>query len=325
MHRLLIVSVNYRTADLAIKCIESVYNQRDQLPETKMVVVDNDSQDGSYEKISAALGEHGWSDMIEVVDAGKNGGFSFGNNYAIRPAMASDTPPDFVWLLNPDAHLKEGAGTALIDFFEKHPKAGFATSACVDPSGELQTMAFRKFTPMGEFVGSMRLGFLEKMFPQSLVAIQPSPEPHQADWLSGSSLMMRKEVFDDLGLMDEEYFLYFEESDFCLQAQRRGWELWYVPESEIFHVIGASTGVTEGTAKKDSKSKRRPAYWFYSRRRYYVKNFSKLHAIYADFMHILGYSLWTLRRVVQRKPNLDPPNYLSDFFKNSVFVKGFKL
>ncbi|MGV6818844.1 MAG: glycosyltransferase family 2 protein [Thiotrichales bacterium] len=325
MHRLLIVSVNYRTADLAIECMASVYRQRDDLPDARMVVVDNDSQDGSLEKIALAIEENGWSDMIEVVDAGKNGGFSYGNNFAIRPAMASDEPPDFVWLLNPDAHLKEGAGSALIDFFDQHPRAGFATSACVDPSGELQTMAFRKFTPMSEFVGTMKLGVLEKLFPKSVIALQPKPEPFQADWLSGSSLMIRKAVFDELGLMDEDYFLYFEESDFCLQAQRKGWELWYVPDSKIFHVIGASTGVTEGSAKKDAKSKRRPAYWFYSRRRYYIKNFGKINAIAADVMHLLGFSLWTARRIAQRKPNLDPPNYLSDFFKNSVFVKGFDL
>ncbi len=322
MPKLLIVTVNYRTAELTEKCLRSIANDRPRLPkEMRMVVVDNDSGDGSFEKIQSAIATNGWSEWAEAVQADCNGGFSYGNNYAIRPALASDAPPDYIWLLNPDAESLEGAGQALIDFLEAHPRAGLATSQYVDPDNEPKPMAFRHFSAMSELISNLRLGVLERLFPNAVIPIWPRPEPYQADWLSGTSLMIRRQVFDDIGLMDENYFLYFEESDFCLQAQRKGWELWYVPESRILHVIGASTGFRHTSDRQP----RRPRYWFESRRRYFIKNFGPAYAMLADLMHMTGFSLWQLRRTLQRKPNLDPPHYLWDFLRNSTFVRGFRL
>jgi GT2 family glycosyltransferase len=174
---------------------------------------------------------------------------------------------------------------------------------------------------MGELIETLRLGVLAKLFPRARLPLWPQPEPFQGDWLSGCSLLIRREVFEDIGLMDEDYFLYFEESDFCLQAQRKGWELWYTPGGRIYHEAGSSTGIWA----QDEKAPRRPAYWFESRRRYFLKNFNPAYAAAADVMHMLGFSLWRLRRMIQHKPDLDPPYYLKDFFRNSVFVKGFAL
>ena len=321
MARLLISTVNYRTAELAIKCLHSVARELADLPETQMTIVDNDSGDGSVEIIGQAIMENGWSDWAKVVDANTNGGFACGNNVAIRAALGSDNPPDSVWLLNPDAELKPGAGKALLDFLAQHPGAGLASSMSVDEHGEKQAMAFRRFSPLSEFVGTMKLGLLDRIFPQTIIAIPPQSRPCRADWLSGSSLMIRREVFEDIGLMDEDYFLYFEETDFCLQAQRKGWELWFVPESRIVHLIGASTGFTH----LDKKLPRRPRYWFDSRRRYFLKNFGAVYALLADIAHLSGFALWRIRRFVQQKPDYDPPHYLGDFFRNSVFVRGIRL
>jgi GT2 family glycosyltransferase len=321
MPKLLISTVNYRTPELAIKCLRSVARELAQLPQTQMTIVDNDSGDDSVKIIGQAIVENGWSDWAKIIDAGKNGGFAFGNNIAIHDAQAADNPPDFIWLLNPDAELKSGAGKALLDFLAQHPKAGLASSLSVDENGEKQAMSFHRFSPLTEFVGTMKLGLLDKVFPNAIVAIPPRSEAHQADWLSGSSLMIRREVFEDIGLMDEDYFLYFEESDFCLQAQRKGWELWFAPKSEIIHLIGASTGFTH----LDQKLPRRPGYWFDSRRRYFLKNFGGFYTLLADISHLTGFSLWRLRRLIQQKPDYDPPYYLKDFFMNSVFVRGTRL
>ncbi|MGF1643112.1 MAG: glycosyltransferase family 2 protein [Thiotrichales bacterium] len=321
MQRLLIVTVNYRTAALAEKCIRSVAAELPSLPETRMVIVDNDSRDGSYDQIRAAIEANGWGDWVEAVQAERNGGFSYGNNYAIRPALQSENPPDLVWLLNPDAELLGEAGKALVDFLNQHPRAGLVTSQEVDASSEPQPMAFRRFSAIGELVHTIQLDLLFRLFPQAVVPIWPRDEPFQADWLSGSSLMMRRDVIQDLGLMDEGYFLYFEESDYCLQAQRKGWELWYVPQSKIFHVQGAATGFTRAHVRQP----RRPSYWFYSRRRYFVKNFGGVYALAADALHLVGFSIWRIRRFLQQKPDLDPPKYLWDFLRHSVFTKGFTL
>jgi GT2 family glycosyltransferase len=321
MARLLISTVNFRTPELTIKCLRSVAGELDSLPNMQMIVVDNKSGDGSVETIGQAITENGWSGWAKVVDAGKNGGFAFGNNAAMRGPLATDNPPDFIWLLNPDAELKPGAGIALLDFFKQHPGAGLASSLSVDEQGEKQAMAFRRFSLLSEFVGTMKLGLLDRLFPNAIIAIPPQREPHQADWLSGSSLMIRREVFEDIGLMDEDYFLYFEETDFCLQAKRKNWELWFVPESQIVHLIGASTGLTH----LDTRLPRRPRYWCDSRRRYFLKNFGGVYTLLADISHLTGFAFWRMRRFVQQKPDYDPPHYLRDFFMNSVFVRGVKL
>lgn len=322
MSKLLIVTVNYRTAALTIKCLASVAADLSNLPDSlQMVVVDNDSGDGSFEIIEEAIAENGWGEWAVVVRAECNGGFSYGNNYAIRPALKSDEPPEYIWLLNPDAETLEGAGMALIEFLDNHHKAGLATSQYVDPEDGPKAMAFRRFSALSELVSNLRLGLLDRLLPNTIIPIAPKDQPYQADWLSGTSLMIKREVFNEVGLMDEDYFLYFEETDFCLQAKRKGWQLWYVPESKIYHYIGASTGFHD----TGDREPRRPRYWFESRRRFFIKNYGPAYAALADIMHIAGHSLWQARRMIQRKPNFDPPFYLRDFFSNSVFTKGFSL
>jgi N-acetylglucosaminyl-diphospho-decaprenol L-rhamnosyltransferase len=143
----------------------------------------------------------------------------------------------------------------------------------------------------------------------------------QTDWVAGASMMVRREVFETVGLMDEEYFLYYEELDFCLAVYRAGWSCWYVPASRVVHLVGQSSGVTNTT----QKPKRRPAYWFESRRRYFVKNYGRLYAMLTEIAWMLGFMVWRVRRVIQRKPDMDPPQFLSDFFINSSLMKGGQL
>src|SRR5262249_20160029 len=116
-------------------------------------------------------------------------------------------------------------------------------------------------------------------------------------------------VFDAIGLMDDAYFLYFEEVDFCLRARRAGWPCWYVPTSRVVHLVGQSSGVTD--TKRPAR--RVPRYWVESRRRYFQKNHGRVYALFADLAWALGFSLWRLRLWVQRKPDNDPPSFLWDF------------
>lgn len=133
-------------------------------------------------------------------------------------------------------------------------------------------------------------------------------------------MIVRREVFESVGLLDEKYFMYFEEVDFCLAANRSGWPCWYVPASRVVHLVGQSSGVTD--TKRPPK--RLPKYWFDSRRRYFLKNHGWLYAAIADAAWVVGFSLWRLRRVLQHKPDNDPPKLLSDFVLNSVLLKGVR-
>ena len=134
-------------------------------------------------------------------------------------------------------------------------------------------------------------------------------------------MMIRKKVFDDIGLLDEGYFLYFDDPDFCFRACQAGWHVSYVPQSVVVHLQAQATGITH-----ERKEKRRyPEYFFYSRRRFFVKNRGMLEAALADLAFLGGYTTFRIRRVIQRKPYEEPPYFWRDFLRNSVFLRGFKL
>ena len=153
------------------------------------------------------------------------------------------------------------------------------------------------------------MGVLSRILSAKVVATPLVDHDHETGWVAGASMMVRKAVFDAVGLMDDEYFLYFEETDFCLAAKRAGWRCWYVPKSRVVHLVGQSTGVTE----RNVAPRRMPTYWFASRRRYFTKNHGRFYTFCADAAWTIGFATWRLRRRLQRKPDLDPPHLLSDF------------
>jgi hypothetical protein len=316
--RLLVVIVNYRTAGLTIDCLRSLDSEVRSLPGTRVIVTDNASGDGSVEKIQAAIETEGWGDWASLQPLERNGGFAYGNNAAIRPALQSPNPPPYILLLNPDTIVRPGALQALVNFMDSHPDVGIAGSRLEDPDGTPQRSAFRFHTVLSELDFGLRLGLVTKLLSNWVVAPPVSDETCQTDWVAGASMIVRREVFEAAGLMDEEYFMYYEEMDFCLQAKKAGWSCWYVPPSHVVHLVGQSSGVTD--TKRPPK--RLPQYWFDSRRRYFLKNHGWLYAAVADAAWASGFALWRLRRIIQRKPDPDPPNYLGDFLRNSVFLKG---
>ena len=315
--RLLVVIVNYRTAGLTIDCLRSLDSEVRSLPGTRVVVTDNASGDGSGEKIQAAIESEGWADWATFQPLERNGGFAYGNNAPIRPALSSPNPPTYVLLLNPDTIVRPNALKVLVEFMDEHPEAGIAGSRLEDPDGTPQHSAFRFHTAFSELDLGLRLGLVTKLLNNWVIAPPISDEVCPTDWVAGASMIIRREVFEAAGLMDEGYFMYYEEMDFCLQAKRAGWSCWYVPQSHVVHLVGQSSGVTD--TKRPPK--RLPQYWFDSRRRYFLKNHGWLYTALADAAWTAGFTLWRIRRVVQGKPDQDPPNILGDFLRNSVFLK----
>jgi len=315
---LLVVILNYRTPAMTIDCLHSVVNDVQSLPGTRVVVTDNASGDGSVEQISAAIETEGWSDWASVMPLDHNGGYAFGNNAAIRPALESTNPPPYILLLNPDTIARPNAIKTLVNFMNDHPDVGIAGSRLEEPDGTPQCSAFRFHTALSELDSSLRLGLVSKALTKWVVWPPVSEQACPTDWVAGASMIIRQEVFEQVGLLDEDYFMYYEEMDFCLQAKKAGWSCWYVPESRVVHLVGQSSGVTD--TKRPPK--RRPQYWFDSRRRYFIKNYGWLYASCADILWASGFTLWRLRRVIQRKPDTDPPQLLGDFLRNSVFLKG---
>ncbi|HEY9629230.1 MAG TPA: glycosyltransferase family 2 protein [Coleofasciculaceae cyanobacterium] len=319
--RLGIVVLNYRTPELTIDCLHSLVDQVKELAGTHVTVVDNASGDGSVEKIQSAIASEAWDSWVTFMPLEQNAGYASGNNAAIRPILASPNPPPYVLLLNPDTVVRPQAIKALVDFMDANPTVGIAGSRLEDLDGTPQRSAFRFPSVLSELNEGLRLGFVSRLLSPWVIAPPVSEVNCQTDWVAGASMIVRREVFDTAGLMDEKYFLYFEEVDFCLAANRAGWPCWYVPESRVVHFVGQSSGVTD----TKRQAKRRPTYWFDSRRRFFVKNYGWPYAILTELSWASSFAVWRLRRAIQRKPDTDPPQMLTDFLLNSVLLKGAEI
>lgn len=304
-----IVIVNYRTADLVIDCLRSLSAQIADLGKACVVVVDNNSDDGSVAKLTAGVKREGWSPWANIMPLDKNGGFAFGNNASIRIALASTAPVDYVMLLNPDTVPLSGAIKALVDFMDAHPDVGIAGSQLKNANGDVECSAHTFPSPLSELDGAARLGMLSRLLHRYVVSHPSRALPHPCNWVSGASMIIRRQVIEDVGLMDESYFLYFEEVDFCRRAHQAGWQCWYVPDSRVIHLEGASTGI-------HATAKRRAGYWYDSRRRFFVKHYGISGLVTADVLWAIGRFSFLLRRSLRlgagSHENSDPKMFMFD-------------
>lgn len=308
---LLIVIVNYRTTELTLDCLRSLEHEVDTIAGTRVVVTDNASGDDAVARLEAAVRTNGWDGWATIVPLEQNGGFAAGNNAAIRPALAAADRPRYVLLLNPDTIVRSGAVRALVEFMDSRPDVGIAGSRLEEPDGTPQRSAFRFPSVLGELEGGLRLGPASRLLSRWVNAPAVPEHPGPSDWVAGACMIIRSTVFEAVGLMDERYFMYFEEVDFCHRARRAGWPCWYVPAARVVHLVGQSSGVTSPGAAQ----RRRPSYWFHARRRYFLRNHGRIATILADLAWSLGYASYRLRRVVQRKPDTDPRGLLWDFIR----------
>ena len=306
--RVLTIIVNYKTPDLTIKSYRSALLE---LKEGRVMVVDNDSGDGSLEKIKAAVAADGVGDRVSVVASGHNGGFGYGNNFAIRKGLAASPGFDYFYLLNSDAFPEPGSIERLIDYLERRPEAGIVGSYIHGVDGKPHNTAFRFPTAIGEFEGTLRLGVISRALKDYVVPMGFPTAPTQVDWLAGCSMMIRRQVLEEVGLFDETFFLYFEETDLCMRARRQGWLTYYVPESHVAHVGSASTGIQD-------IDRRVPSYWFDSREHYFRKNYGDQYLWAANAAWLVGQSVWSVRRRIQRKPKATAPNIIQDFVRHMV-------
>ena len=305
MSRVLCVILNWRTPEMTLKAAEAALVAMEGV-EGAITLVDNDSQDGSFEAMSAAAA--GWP-RVRVLQSGRNGGYGAGNNVGIRAGLPDGARPDYVYILNSDAFPAPDAIRALVDYLDANPEVGFAGSHIHGEAGDPHTTAFRFPSIAGEFEGAARTGPISRLLKDSIVAPDLPQVTSRVDWLAGASVLMRQDVLDRIGLFDETFFLYFEETDLCRRAALAGWPTVYVVESRVMHIGSVSTGMKHW--------QRVPAYWFASRRHYFEKNHGRLYAAGATLAHVAGMGVYGLRVLVQRKPRVTPPHFLRDLLRHS--------
>lgn len=310
MSKVLSIILNWRSEKMTLRSIEAAMIALEGV-EGALVVVDNDSGDGSFEALSQEVVRRGWdvgAQSVRVIQSGHNGGFGAGNNVGMRAGMPDGSRPDYYYILNSDAFVEPGAIRGLRDHLDRNPKTGFAGSFIYGEDGEAHRTAFRFPSAASEFEAQVRFGPVSKILRNAIVA-QPVPAATcQVDWLAGASMMMRAEVIDKIGLFDETFFLYFEETDLCRRAARAGWPTDYVLESRVMHLGSVSTGMREWN--------RIPSFWLDSRLHYFVKNHGARYAALATATHVAGGLLWRARLLIQRKDRGDPPRYLTDLVKH---------
>jgi GT2 family glycosyltransferase len=228
-----IVIVNYNTERLLQGCLESVYAGANGTP-LDIWVVDNHSRDESVAMVKSRF------PRVRVLENDSNLGFSRANNLVV-----SQSRSDYILLLNPDTVILGDAIERMVKFMDAHPEAGIAGCKVLNRDGTLQ-LACRRSIPTPE-VAFYRLTGLSKLFPQSRIMAKynmtyESPDrTHEVDAVSGAFLMIRRQVVEKIGLLDERFFMYGEELDWCLRAKRAGWAVMYYPEAQIIHYKGEST------------------------------------------------------------------------------------
>jgi len=317
--RLLVVIANYKVAHLTIDCLRSLAKEIGNVPGTRVAVCENGTGDDSAQRIQRAIDDNGWNAWCTLMAVNPNLGFTGGNNVILRPALQSADQPQYVVLLNADTIVHQNALRQLLDFMDEHPDVGVAGSGLEYPDRRPQNSAFRFPSAWSEFEGSINLGLVSRALKRWVVTLPMPNHACEVDWVGGASMIIRREVFEDIGVLDQGYYTHFEDVDFCFNAHKAGWAVWYVPDSRVTHLVGQSTGLTIANPKR-----RFPPYFFGARRRYFLKNHGPFHAALADAALICGLALWRLR-VLFGKQDMMAAHILYDSIRYSVFVTGFRL
>ncbi|MFN3938599.1 MAG: glycosyltransferase [Gemmobacter sp.] len=309
MSSVLTLILNWRTPDMTLRAAAAAVAAMDGL-EGAITLIDNDSGDGSEARLRTEVAARGW-DRVRVIQSGRNGGFGAGNNAGIRAGLPDGTAPDYVYVLNSDAFPAPDAIRRLRDHLDANPDVGLAGSHIRGEDDTPHVTCFRFPSVWSELESSARTGPVSRLLSRSRVTMQiPEEGTMRVDWLAGASLMMRRRMLDQIGLFDEGYFLYYEETDLCLRAARAGWPADYLRESEVVHIGSASTGMGQWP--------RVPGYWFDSRRRYFVKNHGRMVFVAATAAHLAGGLLHRLRCLLGRRSPADPPHFLRDLLRHAV-------
>ncbi len=222
-----IVIVSWNTRELLLECLASVYAAKPM--DVEIWVVDNASSDGTAAAVAAAFPE------VQLIHNEQNGGFARANNQAICKCTGQ-----YVLLLNPDTKIVASALQSLVEYLEENPACGICGPMLLNPDGTLQESCYPFPTLFREF---WRLFKLDRLMSRGVYPMLEwkTDEVRSVDVIQGAAFLIRKTCLDQIGLLDEDYFIYTEEVDLCYRAYRAGWKINWVPEAKVIHYGGQST------------------------------------------------------------------------------------
>ncbi|MEO0689476.1 MAG: glycosyltransferase family 2 protein [Pseudomonadota bacterium] len=289
---MLVSIVNYQSAEPCIRCLESLAEQRADLPALKVVVADGGSPDNSVEILEKWILDQGYAEWISLLPLGLNGGFGWAHNQVMLRALQSEHPPEFVHLLNPDTRLEGQAILALRNAFDRDPEIACVGSQLVNSHGGLQPAGFHFPNIRTELARGARVAILARLMLAPDPVILADEAPQYVPALSGASFMVRVSGLRETGLFDDAFFLYFEEIEWMHRIRQAGWEVLHEPASRVHHIGGVSTKLSRDEGELLQSG--RPFYWYQSQRRCLIRTLGTGRAHVAFYLWWLGYVVFAI-------------------------------
>ena len=311
---LLVSIINFRTAELTKACVVSVLEDLSASPDisARIAIVDNASGDGSVESLRDWIADLQTDVPVTLIASARNTGFSGGHNIGLAQARAR-----MALVLNSDAVLRPGCCAALLAAMEAQPKAGLFAPRIEHEDGEQQINCFRVHSPASELDRGAATGPVSRLLRRWQVALDMPPEG-EIGWASFACIGLRGTMLDQVGAMDEGYFLYFEDTEYGLRSRRAGWGIAYVPQARMVHYRGGSAPV-----KSLAKARKRlPAYYYASRTRFLYQAHGRIGLLAANLDWHLGRGISQLRRLTGRAPQPGVAHEARDIWINALRPLG---
>lgn len=229
MTDLSICIVSYNTRAFLRDCLDSI--NRQQQGGYEVIVVDNASTDGTLEMLSTEYTQ------VKIILNNGNQGYTASMNQALRAGMGR-----YLMQLNPDTMIQPGGFTSLLQYMDSHPDVGICTPRILNADGSLQRQcrrsAARPWDVITYFSGMARLFPNSRLFGRYLLTWIPDDQPFEVEAVSGSCMLVRREALESVGYLDEGFFAYQEDADFCFRAREKGWKVMYLPLADVVHYGG---------------------------------------------------------------------------------------
>lgn len=231
-----VIILNYNTRDFLLPVIRGMVQHTSDL-DYEIIIVDNASTDGS----NAYIKEHILPrfPQVKLLESKENRGFSAGNNFGISRSSGK-----YCLIMNPDIVIWDNSLKQMVDYMDANPKVGIAGPRLLSPDGSLQHFVYRFPSPhvlLYRRTPLARFSFARRAIKNYLMMDWDHKDNRPVDWVQGSCMIVRRDAIRDVGLMDEQYFLFLEDTDWCRRFWRVGWEVRYLSDVEIIHYHGRAS------------------------------------------------------------------------------------
>jgi len=295
--QLLVLIVCYRAADLVIDCLRSLEDEIAGIEDGRVIVCENGTGEESVNLLEGAISENGWGEWVSLKVISPNRGFAGGNNAVLREVLQWESVPEFVLLLNSDTIVRPGALMELIHAAESHPQYAIFGPRIEYPDGTPQCTTYRFRDGFSELISAAGTGPVTKLLNKHNGSFPISDSPIEADWISFACVLIRRQVLLDVGVLDDGYYLYFDDLDYCRMAHNAGYRTYYWPAAHVVHLRGQSNPVKS----LQLQCKRRPHYFYASRARYFAKFYGRSGLYLANLLWEFGRFVAFLREIVGHK------------------------